>query len=262
MGPLKANMLCSIIQAASVAPGAFNPDSLFTSSRVGDFFQPSGFYEDGSPWTDPADTAGDLVYTAKGSRTVAGPMSVDHPDQATVGTRPSVASDGTHGLVLKNTASTAKYLLGLNGSQLQTGMTNNGATYAARIKVTTSANIGANGHSVLAYDRNSGGLFIVSGTLYFGANTGAAISQSLSSYDGQWISIVATRTSSNDCAVYINDPDTPVVTGNPGSFGGTSRVIVGQPVAAGASDLFTYKLSLIDDVGGATVAQWMSWLEA
>lgn len=255
--------------SASTAP-VFDPDTIFTASRAGDFFEPSGWYQDNAQAT-PADEDGDVVQQWVGSRSAGTGGTFN---QGVVGSRPAVTTDATHGLVLNFIGSAAKSMSA--GLSLNTAILNNGGTIVARTLVASETNVNSRGHALIASSSSvpERGLCIVSrtgdptDTVYFGGDTsspGEAVETLVSPYLGSWMTIVAKITSQGDGCVttlYINDSDTPVGTVDI-SVAGLNLL---TSLALGHASPYTsqvkhYKGAIIDEIDTA-VSDWFSWLEA
>lgn len=251
-----------VYRGGGASAPVFDPDTIFGASVIGDFYEPSGYYEDGTPFVDPADQNGDVIRTFVGGRTTAGPYT-DHPDQATASFRPSVASDATHGNVSYFLGGATKVVVGLSNAALQTTLNSTGGIFGIRIKIDDYSGIGSEGFSLMGQDRTGGGLFVQSGTMYFAASSASGgISYDPSSLSGSWATIVGVRDSadSDSLYLYVNDPSTPVATGT--DSWNQNRLNMGRGVVGGTTDAYQYKSILVADPAAATVSEVMSWLEA
>ena len=220
------------------------------------FVSSSNIYEDAGS-SDPADTAGDLVYTWTGGRSAGTNQSIV---QATAGSRPELSSDGTHGLVVCGVAAATKFL---NGVSWAANSTANGHTFGMRVR--RSARAGgtpsrgfAIGQDFASFDDGIGE--IDDGATYHW-RLGSTPSASISSVDEStdWLTVLGSIDTSKNAELYINDSSSAVATGTLSFHLNAFRHYFGHP-SNDMADFYVYKWFSIDEVV-SDVAGCMSWLE-
>lgn len=234
--------------------GSFDPSSRYTASNVGDFYDPATWYEDASK-TDPADTAGDLIYTMAGGRTTGTPVDMA---QATAGSRPQIASDGTHPIYAEYISAAQKFITGTASYESSA----NGLTIGARAKVSIGGT--QTGHILMSEDWSALVDFLnINQTLTqwrVGRTTSDLISAGYTD-DGGWMTALATIGTgfTPSVALYVGDFATPVATGTLGGRYVSTRYRTGHPTGSGI--LGHCRKFIIDNDETDALADWGAWLE-
>lgn len=242
------------IGQSAAGGGGFDPSSRYTASNVGDFYDPATWYEDAGK-TDPADTAGDLIYTMAGGRTSGTPVDMT---QATAGSRPQIASDGTHPIHAYYLSGSQKFITGTDTY----GSSANGLTIGARVKFS----IGGSGVNqiFMSEDWSAAADFLRHDSTNVQMQAGRTAADKVNAAitdDGGWHTVIAVIGSGSTPSVdiYIDDFVTPVASGSIGAAYSSTRWRTGK--ATDATQVYHCRKFIIDNDETDALADWGAWLE-